>query len=344
MLDAAATGRLGKRERVARVVGSAAATRLLRQVFRTPGIVCITHHRVTERVEHDPDIISASSRQLEDQAGWVKRTFLTLSGTEISDIVAGRLPLKEPAVTFTFDDAYEDNFAAGRMLMDGFGIAATFFVATGFIETGVVPPWDRLGYAAQHARATGIRIPQLPGHGPWEIDLRNYGHAITELMRIYSILPVDLKPTFVSACETAAGASVDASPRPSPFMTWDQIRALRDMGHCIGAHTHTHPVLASLPPEEQAHEIALSKRVIEEQLERPVETFAYPYGKPERSFSAVTKRLVEAAGFRTAFSFYGGWNRPDGMDAYDVRRIKVDPGTSMPMFRARVTTRGTVPV
>lgn len=335
--------RTGKRERLARLVGSAPASRLLRQIFRAPGIVCITHHRVADRVQHDPDVISATPLQLERQARWVKGACLTLGGTRVADIVTGQSPLTEPAVAFTFDDAYEDNYAAGRMLMEQFGIAATFFVPTGFIETGAIPPWDRLGFAARHAQVPVLDVPGLGGSGPWRVDLRDYGLAITALMGIYGALPAEWRTEFVSACEYAAGASADARPA-SPFMTWDQIRSLRDMGHSIGAHTHTHPVLASLPAGEQAEEIARSKQILEEQMGAAVDLFAYPYGKPVRSFSTVTKQLVAASGFRAAFSFYGGWNRPGATDPYDIRRIKVDLGTSMAAFRTRITTRGAIPV
>jgi hypothetical protein len=187
-------------------------------------------------------------------------------------------------------------------------------------------------------------VAAVQGNGPWESSLRDYGSAISSLMGAYSTLPAPLKPVFVRACEEAAGASADDGAGRSPFMTWRQIRDLRDMGHTIGAHTHTHPVLAALSSGEQLHEIRRSKQVLEQQLGETVDVFAYPYGKPGRSFSDETKRLVGECGFKAAFSFYGGWNHPQAIDPYDVKRIKVDPGTSMPMFRTRVTTRGMIPV
>jgi peptidoglycan/xylan/chitin deacetylase (PgdA/CDA1 family) len=332
--------RIGKRERLAQFTGHPAVTSALRVLFRGPGIVVITHHRIADRVEHDPDVISASPSQLESQARWVTKNFQTLSGSEIAEVASRRRVLRQPAVAFTFDDAYEDNFAAGRMLMEQFGIAATFFVPTGFIESGVVPPWDRLGYAVQHADGPQLAVGPLDGHGPWRIALRDYGRAISELMTIYAALPAALQASFVTACEEAAGRNAVGAAGRSPFMTWTQIRALREMGHTIGAHTHTHPVLASLAPDEQLREIRLSKQILEEQLRQRIDLFAYPYGKPGRSYSDTTKRLVAECGFSAACSFYGGWNRPEAIDPMDVRRIKVDPATSMPMFRTRVTTRG----
>lgn len=333
----------GKRERLASICDSAPVAPVLRLLFRQPGVVCITHHRVTDEVLHDSDVISASPAQLRDQADWVSRSFRTLSGDEIADLVTGRGTVRAPAVAFTFDDAYEDNYEAGRMLMEDFGIAATFFVATGFIETGVIPPWDRLGYAIRHAETPVMQVPSLDGYGPWLEQTADYGRAITSLMQVYSTLPAALQEPFVAACEQAGGSRT-ASASPSPFMTWSQLQSLKAMGHTIGAHTHTHPVLAALGRKEQAEEIGRSKRLLEQHVGAPVDVFAYPYGKPVRSFTPLTKSLVAECGFRAAFSFYGGWNRPQGTDPYDVRRMKVDPKTTPAMFRTRVTTRGTIPV
>jgi len=281
-------------------------------------------------------------RQLEQQAAWLRKEFLTLGGDEVADVLLGRRELAEQAVALTFDDGYEDNFAAGRMLMERFGIAATFFVPTAYIESGLLPPWDRIGYALQQARGGVLSIPAINRAGPWRIDTASYDAAITDAMRVYRSLGPAMQPAFVEACEAAAGAR--ASSAKSPFMSWAQIRQLRDMGHTIGAHTHTHPVLATLPPAEQRAEIESSRRMLEARLRTRPRVFAYPYGKPGSTFSSTTKQIVRACGFDAAFSFYGGWNRPGRIDAYDVKRIKVDLSTSMPMFRTRVATRGTVPV
>lgn len=333
---------ISKKERLARVIGSAIGAAVLKPLFHRAGVLCITHHRIADAVAHDPDVISGRPQDLERQAAWVRRHYATLSGTDVADALFGRRRLSGPAVAFTFDDGYADNFAAGRMLMERHGIAATFFIATAFIESGLLPPWDRIGFALRHTREAVLAVPAIEGHGPWQIATAAYEPAITQAMRIYRSLPALQQPQFVDACERAAG--VRARPGPSPFMTWDQIRQLRDMGHTIGAHTHTHPVLASLSADEQHGEIAESKRILEAQLGGPVDVFAYPYGKPETTFTVQTQRAVEACGFAAAFSFYGGWNAPGRTARFDVKRIKVDPDTSMSMFRARVVTRGHAPV
>ena len=335
---------LSKRERLARIGGNVWSASLLRQLFRGPSLVCLTHHRVADTVEHDPDVISATPAQLIGQAEWLKASYPILDGEQVRRFVRGELTLRQPSIALTFDDAYEDNFEVGRVLMERFGIPAMFFVPTAFIETGLIPVWDRFGFAVRHSATPQFVIPRMGAHGPWPVDAVQYGPTISSLMAAYSGLPADLQRPFVESCESAAGCSANDRGRPSPFMTWDQIRKLSAMGHTIGAHTHTHPVLASLPTHAQQTEIESSRRILAEHLDAPVTLFAYPYGKPNRSFTTETKAIVRGAGFSAAFAFAGGFNRPGQIDPYEVKRMKVDTETSISMFRARVSSRGWLPV
>ena len=84
----------------------------------------------------------------------------------------------------------------------------------------------------------------------------------------------------------------------------------------IGAHTLSHPRLATLPEAEQRHEVGESKRRLEALLKRPVEHFSYPHG----SFSDATVRICRELGFRTAVTTSG---RPlrTGADPLRLDRI-----------------------
>jgi hypothetical protein len=79
----------------------------------------------------------------------------------------------------------------------------------------------------------------------------------------------------------------------------------------------------------------LSKAVLERELGRPVEALAYPFGGPTR-FNEASKRLARAVGYRLAFSYYDGVNRPGRGDCFDVRRVDVAREMTGPRFRARV--------
>jgi peptidoglycan/xylan/chitin deacetylase (PgdA/CDA1 family) len=46
-------------------------------------------------------------------------------------------------LAITFDDGYRDNFENAAPVLERLGLPATFFVISGWIGTGIVPPWDR---------------------------------------------------------------------------------------------------------------------------------------------------------------------------------------------------------
>ncbi len=92
-----------------------------------------------------------------------------------------------------------------------------------------------------------------------------------------------------------------------PMLDWDQAAMLPAAGVEVGAHTHTHPQLDTLPLEEAEREIRLSKRLLEEHLGQPVPSFAYPHGY----HTAALKELVRQAGFSSACAVKHALSGPD---------------------------------
>jgi peptidoglycan/xylan/chitin deacetylase (PgdA/CDA1 family) len=70
--------------------------------------------------------------------------------------------------------------------------------------------------------------------------------------------------------------------RPAPLLGWPAIREMAAGGVAFGSHTRTHPDLTLMRPTDAHEELAVSKKVIEDETGRPVETLAYPYGTHDR--------------------------------------------------------------
>lgn len=85
----------------------------------------------------------------------------------------------------------------------------------------------------------------------------------------------------------------------------------------IGGHTKTHCHLAELDTEAQRNEIAWSKGILEEFVEKPLDCFAYPYGDYEER----TLGIVREAGFRYAFAAWGGGVRKGWKKELEIPRI-----------------------
>ncbi|WP_210439612.1 polysaccharide deacetylase family protein [Nocardioides xinjiangensis] len=76
-----------------------------------------------------------------------------------------------------------------------------------------------------------------------------------------------------------------------PMLHPEQLHDVADRGVEIGAHSHTHPRLDELSATEARAEIRRSKDVLEQELQRPVATFAYPHGYYSRR---VRDQVIEA--------------------------------------------------
>jgi peptidoglycan/xylan/chitin deacetylase (PgdA/CDA1 family) len=131
--------------------------------------------------------------------------------------------------------------------------------------------------------------------------------------------------------------STDAIDDGGPgFMTWDQIRELRDAGVTIGAHGAAHLHMPESTPEEIQADIESSVRRIEEELGEPPALFSYPHGE----ITLAARDAIVAAGFKAAFGQHSGTVN-EALDRHMLPRFSINGkyGTG-PEFDKRINTLG----
>lgn len=110
-------------------------------------------------------------------------------------------------------------------------------------------------------------------------------------------------------------------PRPPEWMSWDQVRQLREQGFEIGAHTRTHLDLGVIEGVDAEQEIAGARQDLEGRVGGPVDLFAYPYGRAE-NISADNRERARQAGFRCCASCHGGLPTA-ATDPFQLPRVAV---------------------
>lgn len=95
------------------------------------------------------------------------------------------------------------------------------------------------------------------------------------------------------------------------FLTWQQVKNLDAAGMTIGSHTKSHPYLIKIINKQKlTEEIADSKKIIEKQLGKEIDFFAYPFGH----YNNQIIDAVKEAGYKAARSFYKGvYNTKDNL-------------------------------
>ena len=116
--------------------------------------------------------------------------------------------------------------------------------------------------------------------------------------------------------------------RQPGWMDWDQLRSLSSDGFEIGSHTDSHLDLGVADAETARAELELSRRKLEEQLDKPAQLFAYPFGA-RKNISDVSLKLVRETGFSCCLACYGGPNALT-TSPFNLTRISIAQGFENP--------------
>ena len=116
------------------------------------------------------------------------------------------------------------------------------------------------------------------------------------------------------------------------YMSWDQLRTLRDWGMSIGSHTRSHPFLSELAAGPLRDELAQSKAALDRALGQDTVDLSFPGGNAPRR---ALRPLLHETGYRRIAGSRWGRN-PDGGGGW-VRRCTAR-GDVTPDLAARVVT------
>jgi len=112
-------------------------------------------------------------------------------------------------------------------------------------------------------------------------------------------------------------------------MTWEQVGLLRDRGHEIGFHGHTHRSFGLMSTEQVAHECELGLSLLDKILSLRPASFAYPYGQFEHR-SAFAEEFLAGAGIGRIFTTENRRAGENELAVIDSRtaivpRLRIDP-------------------
>jgi len=344
-------------DRLAEGLVRTGAIRILESLPRRSQLMVINYHRIgnSTMTGLDPGVFSTDSHGLDEQIKALRRRFTFISPSEALDVIENKVTPKEPLALLTFDDGYRDNLTQAYPVLASHGLKAIFFVVTSYLESPQVPWWDRL--------ASLVRVITLKNNSTnialhdtriLEATPHNLKGSIKQVLESFKACSPSDQQEFESYLRKLAGLSStqphsndhfdnvgDGTGEMGLMMSWEDVKTLHGAGMSIGAHSHTHRILSGLDKASQQQEIRSSKRFLENHLTSQVDFLAFPDGRRE-AFNSETMREAQDAGFRAAFSFYGGTNLAGNIRPFDVRRSSIPRTTSAARLRIECARMGSV--
>jgi len=316
------------------------SARRLRRTFTSRALI-LMYHRVVN-LPSDPQLLCVTPEHFTEHLEILRRDYQPLSLLQLAKAL-GERTLPNRAVVVTFDDGYADNLENAAPVIRRHGTPATVFVTSSalgrqeefwwdeldrlILQPGVLPDSlelrvDGSAYRWETGSSAAYTVDEARLHRDWHVERPVDPGPRQRLYRsLYDVLhPLPPEPRSCALDQLRTLAGVDSAGRSThrALTVAELVRLSQDGLIEVGAHTVTHPLLATLSVAKQRDEIEQSKACLEEILGKPVVTFSYPHG----SRGTETVAIARAAGFACAGSSDPDPVWPDA-DPYQLPRVVV---------------------
>ncbi|MDF1733195.1 MAG: polysaccharide deacetylase family protein [Minwuia sp.] len=203
---------------------------------------------------------------------------------------------------------------------------------------------------------TNIRLEQFEAHLE---HLETEGYSVLPLATVLDALadgkPLPEKAIAITADDAYLSVMTEAWPRLKArgwpitlfvatdpvdqglrrYLSWDQIRQLRDEGMDIGGHSASHGHLTFMDPATARADVARGMERLQTELGQSPDVFAYPFGE----YSLRLRKVIADMGFRAAFGQHSG-AVGRRRDRFDLPRFAMNERYGeISRFRTAVSTR-----
>lgn len=262
----------------------------------------LTFHRVVPESKspriHNHLSLEVSPKQLEETILFYKKSgYRFISLDDLYDNLQAE-NAADKFVVFTFDDGYKDNLTHAYPILKKHVVPFTIYVTTNFPDHKAILWWYLL---------ENVILKNEQVCFSWEgvehlVDCKSIKSKETAFDQLRTFINQRFQQSnYLELLMTVLNKNEEDlyAYSKSLALNWEEIKLLSADPLCtIGAHTVNHFPLSRLSEKELKFEIQTSKERIENFIEKPVDHFAYPFGKSseasKREFS-----MVKDLGFKT---------------------------------------------
>ncbi|WP_286234354.1 polysaccharide deacetylase family protein [Thalassotalea sediminis] len=287
------------------------------------GVYVFNYHRIgrAEDCYFDHAIFSCSTEAFEQHIEILKENFEIINTRQLAKLVEQKQLTNNRYALITFDDGYKDNYTNAFPVLKKHHVPAIFYVATDFVDSNHIPWWDEIAFLLR--QSVGQDYQLIGTNKVYHLAPENINQTIQRIMSSAKQLTTHTIDDVLQDVRTQcfkAHESLD-NKQTKLFMTWKQVKQLAEQGMEIGSHTISHRILSQLDKQEQSKEIIESKLIIEQKIEKSVNSIAYPVGR-YFCYNQASFELSIQAGYQIAFNNEPG-RHLEISNPFDINRFCV---------------------
>jgi len=237
--------------------------------------------------------IAVSQSEFEKQIALLREHWTPVSLAEIESVCFAQKSLPDYSVLVTFDDGFRNNFTLAAPILKKYEVPAIVFLTTGLIGNNELL-WPQ--EVREHTTSVFLKSGVSEALAEKTVE-----KVIAECKEMFQ----EDRTVYLEEMRKSMTLDLDEPWQKElyEFMSWDEVRQIREFGVELGGHTVSHPILSSLPPEKLREELRLCKEKIESETGVECYSFAYPNGG-KADFNETVSEEVKQAGFRIVFNLY----------------------------------------
>ena len=293
----------------------------------TNSLYVLNYHRVDE-VNHrpwlNPELISTTPYEFEKQMRLLASYYQPVKAEEVLRAAHGEETLPSQAVLVTVDDGYLDYKEVIFPIAQRYGIFPVLFVPTAFVGQGRFW-WDQLYQVIYLSSIKQLSTPL------GLFSVRSEDEKKRTYQRLVQFVQSTPFEKVNALLDEWVALGVWNKEKKRVTLNWDELRELSRLGTVIASHTHTHPILSQVSPEQARKEIRNSQQLIQKEIGKSLPIFAYPYGGLN-SFNPTIEKILIKEGFQMAFTTQAGIARIGKDDYRQLHRIGIWSTVSLAKF------------
>jgi peptidoglycan/xylan/chitin deacetylase (PgdA/CDA1 family) len=233
------------------------------------------------------------------QMAWLAANRTVVSLQQLVEWLRSGEAVPDGTVVLTFDDGYLDNLTVAAPILARYGLPATLFLPSGYIDRGETQWVDQVYTAFKRRRSRWLDFQDFGDVAAAQFDLDDPAGRHQAYLSICGLF---IKEGYDSRCRMLGRLREQLDPDVEPprlGMDWNDVRSLLATweGFSIGGHTAEHTDVSAVSDAVARREIEHgAARIADETNERP-RYFSFCYSRTTEAAS----RLLSEAGFEAAF-------------------------------------------